>query len=149
MIPWRESRSALAALLACVLACTPGHALVRLNDGRDRIHVTVNAGVSHDSNIYANSDNQGDVIYSTGITADYTRRAGWIGVNASVSLASAQFGDYRDEDYSNPGYTLEFTKQSGRTTGSLAFRAQRESRADAAVNLRSDSWNYSTDLNVK
>ncbi|MEX2043846.1 MAG: outer membrane beta-barrel protein [Opitutus sp.] len=131
------------------MACPPAHALVRLNDGRDQIHVTFSANVSSDSNVYANSDDKGDVIYSSGITADYVRRAGWIGVNASIAVSAARFGEFNEENYSNPSYSLEFTKQSGRTTGSVAFQAQRESRADAAVNIRSESWNYSSDLNVK
>ena len=40
----------------------------------------------------------------------------------------------------------EFTKQTGRTTGSLSLSASRESRADAAVNLRSTSWNIPVGL---
>jgi hypothetical protein len=149
MISWREFRAALALLLASLLVCSPSHALVRLNDGRDQIHVTFSAGVAHDSNVYANSDNRDDVVYSSGITADYVRRAGWIGVNASISVSAARFATFKDEDYANPGYSLEFTKQSGRTTGSLSMHAQRESRADSAVNIRSESWNYSSGLNVK
>lgn len=146
---WQDARAALAVLLASSLACPPAHALVRLNDGRDQIHVTFSASVAGDSNVYANSDDQGDVIYSSGITAEYARRAGWIGVNASASISAARFGDFREEDYANPSFSVEFTKQSGRTTGSMTMSAQRESRADAAVNIRSESWNTSTGLNAK
>jgi hypothetical protein len=44
---------------------------------------------------------------------------------------------------------LELTKQSGRTTGSFTLSGARESRADAAANLRATSWNYAAGLNFK
>ncbi|MDO8540399.1 MAG: outer membrane beta-barrel protein [Opitutaceae bacterium] len=146
---WRELRLLLALTAAFTLACRPVHGLVALNDGHDRIYVAGALSVSGDSNVYANSDERSDVLYSTSVTADYTRRAGWIGVNASVAVSSAEFAELKEENYTNPSYSLEFTKQSGRTTGSLILNAARESRADAAVNLRSTSWNYGTGLNVK
>lgn len=149
MPTWRELRATIAATLAPLLACPPASALVALNDGHDRIFITGTLSASHDSNIYANSDNRGDVIYSTRVVADYTRRAGWIGVNASAAVESAEFAELKEENYQNPSYTLEFTKQSGRTTGALSLSAARESRADAAVNVRSTSWNYASDLQFK
>lgn len=148
-ISQQEFRATLATVLAALLTCPPAQALVRFNDGRDQIHTTLSAGVSHDSNVHANSDGRGDYVYSSSITADYVRRAGWIGVNASISVDAARFATLKEEDFANPGYSLEFTKQSGRTTGSLSLQAQRESRADAAVNLRSESWGYSSALNAK
>ena len=81
MQPRRNLRAALALLLAVVIGCTPAHAIVTLNfnDGHDHVHVTGTVGVSSDSNIYANSEGKSDYIYSTSLTADYVRRAGWIG----------------------------------------------------------------------
>jgi hypothetical protein len=149
MNPRRKFRTGLATLLAATLACPPARALVALNDGRDRIFVTASFGVSHDSNVFANSDHEGDYVYSSGLVAEYTRRAGWIGVNGSVGVNGSYFDRNSDQNFSNPRYSLEFTKQSGRTTGSIMFNGARESRADAAVNLRSTSWNYGTGLNVK
>jgi hypothetical protein len=147
---WRgEFRTGLATVLAVVLACPPAQALVALNDGRERIFVTGSVTASHDSNVFANSDNAADYVISSNILAEYTRRAGWIGVNGSVSVSASNFGENRDQNFSNPSYALEFTKQGGRTTGSLSFSGARESRADAAVNMRSTSWNYNTGLNVK
>jgi len=131
------------------VACPPAWALVALNDGRDRIFVTGSFSVSHDSNVFANSDNEGDFVYSSGIVAEYVRRAGWIGVNGSMGISGSHFDRNSDQNFRNPRYSLEFTKQSGRTTGSLLFSGARESRADAAVNLRSTSWNYNTGLNFK
>lgn len=149
MNPARVTRNGLIGLLAATLACPPAQALVALNDGRDRIYVTGSFNATHDSNVFANSDNRGDFVYSTSIVAEYTRRAGWIGVNGTASISSSSFGENRDQNFTNPSYSLEFTKKSGRTTGSLTMSGSKESRADAAVNLRSTSWNYNVGLNVK
>ncbi|MBI5694112.1 MAG: hypothetical protein HZC55_28890, partial [Verrucomicrobia bacterium] len=140
---------ALAGLLVALMVCPPSHALVSLNDGRDRIYVSGSVSVSRDSNVFANSDHQGDYVYSTTLTADYTRRAGWIGVNAHAGVSSSRFGEFKSQDFNNPSFGVEFTKQTGRTTGSLVLSAARESRADAEVNLRSTSWNVPVGLSVK
>jgi len=145
----RASRNGLIGLFAATLACPPARALVALNDGRDRIYVTGTFSATQDSNVFANSDNSGDIVYSTGFVAEYTRRAGWIGVNGSISVSSSSFGKHRDQNFTNPNYSLEFTKKSGRTTGALTMSGARESRADASVNLRSTSWNYNVGLNAK
>src|SRR6188768_4311728 len=107
----QEIRAGLAVLLAATLACPPAHALVSLNDGRDRIFVTGSFSATHDSNVFANSDNEGDFVYSSTVVAEYTRRAGWIGVNGSVAVSASKFGDHVDQNFSNPSYSLEFTKQ--------------------------------------
>ena len=149
MQPRREFRAALALLLAVLLGCTPAHALVTLNfnDGHDHVYLTGTFNVTSDSNVFANNTGKGDFIYSSGLTAEYVRRAGWIGVNASASVAGSHFATIKGEDFSNPSFNLELTKQSGRTTGSFTLSAARESRADSAVNLRTVSWNYNSALN--
>ncbi|MSU48330.1 MAG: hypothetical protein EXS37_04430 [Opitutus sp.] len=111
--------------------------------------MTASASVSRDSNIFANSDSRGDFVYSSSLSAEYTRRAGWIGVNANASVGSSRFATIKGQDFNNPSFGMEFTKHTGRTTGSLTFSAARESRADAAVNLRSTSWNIPVGLNFK
>src|SRR5262245_50475691 len=98
----QKFRNGLAVVLAATLACPPAQALVTLNDGRDRIFVTGTFGATHDSNVFANNQNQGDVVYTSSIIAEYTRRAGWIGVNGSVALTSSSFGDHRDQNFNNP-----------------------------------------------
>lgn len=142
-------RTLLAFGLAACLACAPAHGLVSLNEGRDRIHVTGSFGVSHDSNVFAANGSEGDFIYTSSIVADYQRRAGWIGVNASVAMNIGLFSELEGQDFRDPTFGLELTKQTGRTTGSLTFSLARESRADAAVNTRSSSWNYATGLNFR
>lgn len=139
----------MAIGLTCVLAASPARALVSLNDGRDRIFVSASTTVSADSNIFANADSEGDFVYSTGLSAEYTRRAGWIGVNANISVGSSHFAKFSSEDFVNPSVGFELTKQTGRTTGSFTVTGARESRADASVNLRSDSWNFNYGLNFK
>jgi len=149
MKPWRELRALLALALAALLVATPAHGLVTLNfnDGHDHIHVSATANVSSDSNVFAARDGKGDYIVSSGLTAEYTRRAGWIGVNASVGVGASHFLTLKGEDFANPSFSAELTKQSGRTTGSLTLSATRESRADAALNTRSTSWAYTAGLN--
>jgi len=149
MILRRAIRAALAVTLAASLACSPGRALVTLNDGHDKIYVSAGLSMSRDSNVFANSDQRGDYVYATSLSAEYTRRAGWIGVNGSAAVSSSRFATIKGQDFNNPSFGLEFTKQTGRTTGSLTLSAARESRADAAVNLRSTSWNIPIGLSFK
>jgi hypothetical protein len=143
----RKLRAALALLLATAIACPPARALVTFNDSHDHIYVTGSISASRDSNIFANRDSPGDVVYSSSLIADYARRAGWIGVNASVAVNASVYGKTKSENFKNPSYSVELTKQTGRTTGSITLSAARESRADAAVNIRSSSWNYDLGLN--
>lgn len=149
MTVWSDLRALLAVTLAASLACPPVHALVALNDGRDRIYVNGSVTIAHDSNVFASNGSAGDYVYSTSLSADYTRRAGWIGVNANIGVSSSKFAEIEGQDFSNPAVGIEFVKQSGRTTGSLTLNAQRQSRADAAVNSRVESWNYNVGLGVK
>lgn len=136
-------------MLAAVLACTPAQALVSLNDGHDHVFVTGSVGFGWDSNLFANSDAQSDSSVSASLVAEYTRRAGWIGVNASVEVDATQYSRFSSESFRNPKFNAELTKQTGRTTGSLTFSAARQSRADAAVNIRTTSWDYAAGLNFR
>lgn len=138
----RTLRAGTAIWLAACLACPPARALVTLNDGHDRIHVTFSTGISHDSNVFAQNGGKGDFVYSTGVNVDYQRRAGWIGVTASTGISGGAYGDFKDQNYSDPSFNLELSKQTGRTTGAINISAARESRADAAVNTRNTYWNF-------
>jgi hypothetical protein len=90
-----------------------------------------------------------DYDQSLSLGANYTRRAGLIGVNASLSVTTARFTKFSGEDFTNPSFSLELTKGQGRLTGTASLSAQRESRSDVAVNLRTDSWNYGSTLNLR
>src|SRR5437762_639986 len=117
MISRRDLRTMLALVLAALVACPPARALVTFNDSHDHIYVSGSFGVTHDSNIFASNGGEGDMIYNSGVSAEYTRRAGWIGVSGTVSVAAGKYGKLRSEDFANPSLGLDFTKQSGRTKG--------------------------------
>lgn len=145
----REFRALTALGLAACVACPPAQALVTLNDGRDRVYVTGTVGVAYDSNVFAANGGEGDTIYTANISADYSRRAGWIGVNASVGMSLGNFTKLSAQNFSDPSFNVEFTKQSGRTTGAVTISAARESRADPAINTRSSTWNFSYGANFR
>ena len=149
MFPNRTTRVAFAGVMLLGVASLPCPALVNLNDGRDKIHVNGTVSFAWDSNIFAHQGGSGDYVMSAGLSSDYTRKAGLIGVDASVSVNASRYNKFTSEGFQNPSFTLEFTKQSGRTTGSLVFSAARESRADTAANIRDQSWFYSAGLNLK
>ena len=109
MNTWRALRALLALALAAILAATPAHGLVTLNfnDGHDHVSVMGSFTVASDSNIYASRDNKGDYIFSTGWAAEYTRRAGWIGVNASVGVSGSRFANTKGLSFSNPSFSAE------------------------------------------
>ncbi len=146
----QELRIGIAGTLAAALLAAPNaRALVSLNDGRDRIYVSGTVGVAHDSNVFASADSDGDFVYSTTLSAEYTRRAGWIGVNANIGVSSSKFASIGGQDFADPTIGLEFNKQTGRTTGTLTLSAARQSRADPALNTRLSSWNYNAGLGFR
>ncbi|HEY0946704.1 MAG TPA: outer membrane beta-barrel protein [Opitutaceae bacterium] len=139
-----------AAVAALFLAATsPAPALVRMNDGKDQLFVNASLTAAWDSNIFASAEGDGDFITTYGLSLDYQRRAGLIGVNATAAFDVGRFDEFNGEDFANPNLRLELTKDAGRTTGSFTLGAQRESRADSAVNIRTESWNYDAALNLK
>ncbi len=136
-------------LLSGVIACSPAYALVSLNDGKEKIYVSASTTITRDSNIFSSSTGTSDYLTSTSLTIEYTRRVGWIGVNGNIAYSLGRFSKNDQQNFRNPAYSAEFTKQTGRTTGSLTLNAQRSSRADASVNLRVTSWNYAAGLNFR
>lgn len=124
-------------------------ALVRFNEGRDQIFVKASVSIGFDSNIFANSGSESDIVTNTTFGVEYARRAGLISVNGNADWNLGSFASNADSNFANPSLGLEFVKNTGRTTGSLTFGANRESQADPNVNLRTDSWNYNAGLNWK
>ncbi len=139
----------LTALLTVPVVAPRARGFLRWDEGRNQVFANLTAGLLFDSNIYAAAGGDEDMIYSALLGLEYQRRAGIIGVNANVGWTIARFGDNADENYENPSARVEFTKRTGRTTGSLAAGVQRESRAEPVVNFRTDSWNYETDFRFK
>lgn len=138
--------------IAGFLLALSGHqasAIVKFNDGHDELFVTGSAGLTYDSNIYADADAESDTIYTESLDLDYQRKAGILGVNGNLGWNFGQFTSNTSENYADPHARAEITKGTGRTTGSLTLGAQRQSRTEYALNLRTVSWDYNAGLNVK
>ncbi len=130
-------------------AATQGWALIKFNEGRDQVFVNASVSIGYDSNIFATKGGASDVLTSSSFGIEYARRAGYIGINASINWTLGQFGTNTAQNFSNPSMNLELVKSSGRTTGSFTLSAARQSSADTAINMRTDSWNYAAGLNWK
>lgn len=142
-------RVSIAGTLSLLLVLSPAHALVSIDEGRNKLFVVANFSAAHDSNIFASADGEGDTTYALDLGAQLVRRAGLIGLNATAGVNATRFAKFQDENFQDPRLNAEFTKQTGRTTGSLTLGAARQSRADAAANLRNESWNYTGGVNFK
>jgi len=142
-------RRAVIVLGAVSLLAPRAAGLIDLNEGRDKVTVTADYGISYDSNLFARSDSPGDSSQSLTLGAAYNRQAGILGFNATASIARARFQRYSEEDYTNPSLALDLRKNDGRLTGALSLKAQRESRSDDAANVRANSWNYTAGLNLR
>jgi hypothetical protein len=138
-----------AAVIAAAILAPAAQALVSLEDGKDHVFVDGSLDVGYDSDVFANSQSGGSMVYQGSLGLEFARRAGWIGVNGTASLNFARYANFRDQDYVDPKVTLELTKQTGRTTGSLTLSIQREDRADVTINTRDVSWNYDLGLNFQ
>jgi Putative beta-barrel porin 2 len=138
-----------AAVTAVAVSAPCALALVSLEDGKDHLYVDASVEMAYDSSVFANSQSQGSLVYEGSLGIEFTRRAGWIGVNGSASLDFARYANFREQNYMDPKLSAEFTKQTGRTTGSLTMSVQREDRADVDVNTRDVSWNYDVGLNFQ
>ena len=145
----RIGRIGIAVLVSVGVTARPMSALVSIDSGKNQLFINSTASFGYDSNIFANAAGGGDYISSLSLGANFLRHAGLIGLDASVSVNSSQFGKNHGEDFQNPTFTAEFTKQTGRTTGALTLSASRESRADTAANIRNESWFYDAGLNLK
>lgn len=147
-LPFKPLRWLFAGALTAS-AVVPAFGLVRWNEGKDQVHVRARVAWMTDSNIYYNASNESDTIMQGSLGAEYRRQAGIIGVNADLGISISDFAENVDESFTNPTMRVEFTKDTGRTTGTLGFTGFRDSRADPAANLRTDSWNYGTELRIK
>lgn len=137
------------ALLAGLAATHEGHALLRFNDGRDQIYLTYSAGASYDSNIYTASGGDGDVVFTSGLSLEYLRRAGLIGINGNIGWGFSKFASFSGEDFATPTLGLEFNKSTGRTTGSLTLNASQTTKPDINTNIRTEALNYGAGLNLR
>jgi hypothetical protein len=141
----------LLAITVCAITwgVLNANALMQWNEGKDQVYVTGSVAVVLDSNIYTSADSPSDTVTTANFGMEYRRQAGLIGVNADLGLTRGWFSANPSENYSNPDARVELTKDTGRTTGTVSFHAMRSSRADPAANVRTDSWNYGTELNAR
>lgn len=149
MLPGPTFRNLLLA--AALLLVAPPRALALLNiDGtRNQVFVFGTVTVAYDSNIFSSAADSGDYIYSAVVGAQIKRHAGIISVNASATFDRQEFNRNQQLSAWNPNFNLELNKTIGRTTGAFTISAFRSSRADSAVNLRTQTWNFPLGLNVK
>ncbi|MDA8527923.1 outer membrane beta-barrel protein [Opitutaceae bacterium] len=140
---------AITGVVGFLGASLPANALVRWNEAKDQVFVKGTVAWLYDSNIYTNAQGEADTIMQGSVGAEYRRQAGLIGVNADLGFTIAEFGENADDSFANPAMRVEFTKDTGRTTGTFAVNGNRSSRADPAANARIDSWNYGADLRIK
>jgi hypothetical protein len=144
------SKQILMLVTTSMIACIPtADAIVRWNEGKDQVFVSASVAVALDSNIYTSSNSPSDTTITGSLGAEFRRQAGLIGINADLGLINGQFLENTDENFLNPTARVELTKDTGRTTGTLSFHGMRSSRADPSANVRTDSWNYGTELNAR
>jgi hypothetical protein len=124
-------------------------ALLNIDGSRNQVFVFGNFTVAYDSNINASAIPESDTIFTASVGAELKRRAGIIAVNARAVFAYQKFSNLDDQTSWNPTFFLELNKTTGRTTGALTINAFRSSRADSAVNLRTQTWNFPIGLNLK
>jgi len=146
-----RSPSKLIGLIALALLCTQQSAFALLNiDGtRNQVFVFGKVSIAYDSNIFSSAADSGDTIYSAQVGAELKRRAGIISVNARAIFDRQDFQKNKTQSAWNPTFYLELNKTTGRTTGAFTVNAYRSSRADSAVNVRTQTWNFPLGLNVK
>lgn len=140
---------ARAALLAALLLPLPADALLNIDGTRNQVFVFGGVSYGYNSNIFAQPDGDGDFTLSARAGVELKRRAGIIAVNLTALADYVTYDTYTDENSLNPNFSLELNKTTGRTTGTLTVNAYRETRSDAAVNLRTTTWNLPIDLNLR
>lgn len=150
-MPFRFHRR-LIPLCVLALLCSQQSVFALLNiDGtRNQVFVFGSLTMAHDSNIFSSGANEeGDYIYNASVGVELKRRAGIIAVNAKAVFDRQEFQRNKTQSAWNPTFYLELNKTTGRTTGAITINAYRSSRADSAVNLRTQTWNFPLGLNIK
>jgi len=136
-------------VLLAALAAPCARALLNFEGTRNQVFVFGSAAYAYSSNIFYDATNRGDSSVNTEAGIELKRRAGIIAVDSTAKISYQRFSRYSEENNWSPNFALAFSKETGRTTGSLSVKAFRESRSDTAVNLRTDSWNFPVSLVVK
>lgn len=124
-------------------------ALLNIDGTRNQVFVFGSCSFAYNSNIFADASGRGDYTSTAVAGIELKRRAGIIAVNSTTKFTYQLFNKYTDQNALDPNFTIEFTKTTGRLTGSMLVHAYRESRSDSAVNLRTNSWHFPVTLSLK
>lgn len=142
-------RLSLACLCFLGFGAPTSHALLNLDGRRSQIFVFGHVNVGYDSNLFADNSGRDDTQYTASLGLEFNRRRGLIGVTSTAKVDFLRFASFSGQNAVNPEFSVELIKSNGRTTGDLTLRAYRTSRAESAVNLRTASWNYPLELNIR
>ena len=137
------------ALLALLFIPQSVFALLNIDGTRNQIFVFGELQLGYDSNIFAQKGGGNDFITTAIIGAEYKRGAGTLSVDGRAQLGYERYNTNTDRNAVNPSFRLSVGRTTGRLTGNFVVSATRESRADSAINLRTSSWTYPLDLNLK
>ena len=148
-MPRLQLRRLFFSVLLVVCSTPCARALLNLEGSRNQVFVFGSVSFAYSSNIFYEASGRGDTSVDGEIGIDVKRRAGLIAVSSTAKLDYQRFIKYTGESAFNPYFSIEFTKITGRLTGSLSVKAYRESRSDSAVNLRTNSWNIPISLSLK
>ena len=136
-------------LLALLVLPQSVFALLNIDGTRNQIFVFGEVNLGYDSNIFAQNGGGGDTITTAMVGTEYRRGAGDISVLARAQIGHESYVTNTDRNAWNPSLRLELARTTGRLTGTLSLSATKASRADSAINLRTSSWSYPVDLNLK
>lgn len=149
MPPILKNIRSLSVVLALLVLPQSVFALLNIDGTRNQIFVFGELSLAYDSNIFAQKNGGGDTITTMILGTEYRRGAGTISVLARGQMAYEGYSSNSDLNAWNPSFRLELARTNGRLTGSLILGATRASRAETALNLRTSSWTFPIDLNLK
>lgn len=138
-----------ACLVALLFAQQSAFALLNIDGTKNQVFVFGQVSFAYDSNIFSSAGGDGDTVVNASFGTEVKRRAGILSVNARATMTYQGFKTYTDQNAWDPSFYMEINKTTGRTTGAFTVNAYRSSRADSAVNIRTQSWNFPLGLNVK
>lgn len=149
MRPSRHSLTLWSAFLALLVFPQSVFALLNIDGTRNQIFVFGEVRIGYDSNIFAQNGGEGDTLTTALAGIEYLRNAGSISILTRAQLARELYANNSDRNSWNPSFRAEFSRTTGRLTGRFSISAVKASRADSAINLRTSSWSYPLELNLK
>jgi hypothetical protein len=137
------------AFLALLVFPQSVFALLNIDGTRNQVFVFGELRIAYDSNVFAQEGGEGDTITTAMVGAEYLRNAGTVSVFVRGEMSREMYANNSDRNAWNPSFRAEFARTTGRLTGRLSLSAVKASRADSALNLRTSSWHFPVDLQLK